>query len=164
MTDCRITITIRSMSNRATSGPELTRRAATRPALAVKPLTWPEPGQTGGPVRRLHAHNCVSCGATYECRGPGEIGYCAPVCQPCYWVELGSQLRIYKEVVTELERKRTGIERRIGKAVCRSVAARRRKMRNDASLLVAFGNILSTQPPSKFAGLSTEAQGGGSHE
>jgi len=92
------------------------------------------------------------------------MGYCTPVCQPCYWIELGSQLRIYKEIVAELERKRIEIERRIGKGFCQNAAAHRRKMSNDASLLVAFGNVLSTQPASEFAGLSTENQGGGSHE
>jgi hypothetical protein len=151
------------MSNGASASPEPASRATTRPALAIKPLPWPEPGQAHGPARRRHAHSCLSCGATYECRGPEEIGYCAPVCQPCYWIELGSQLRIYKEVVTELERKRSGIERRLGKGFCRSAAARRRKMRNDASLFVAFGKVVSTQPAHKFAGLNTEAQGGGSH-
>ncbi len=111
-----------------------------------------------------HMHICLSCGVTYVCGGPEEMGYCAPVCQPCYWIELGSQLRIYKEIVTELERKRIGIERRIGKRFCQNAAAHRRKMRNHASLLVAFGNVLATQPASEFAGLSTENQGGGSHE
>jgi hypothetical protein len=130
----------------------------------IKPLPWPEPGQARGSARKRHAHNCLSCGAAYECRGPEEIGYCAPVCQPCYWMELGSQLRIYKEVVTELERKRSGIERRIGKGFCRSTAARRRKMRNDASLLLAFGNVLTPQhPANNIAAMNTEAQGGGSH-
>ena len=79
-------------------------------------------------------------------------------------MELGLQLRIYKEVVTELERKRSGIERRIGKGSCRSAATRRRKMRNDASVLLAFGNVLTSQHPvSNFTALNTEAQGGGSH-
>jgi hypothetical protein len=67
-------------------------------------------------------------------------------------------------MVSELERKRTEIERRIGKEFCRTAAARRRKIKNDANLLAAFGNILSMpQSPSELGRLSTEAQGGGSH-
>jgi hypothetical protein len=151
------------MSNGATARLGLANRTPNRSALAIKPLPWPEPGQALSFARKPHAHNCLSCGAQYECRGPEEIGYCAPVCQPCYWIELGSQLRAYKEVVTQLERKRTGIERRIGKGSCRTAAARRRKMRNEAGLLAAFGNVVSTQPAPKMAALKTVAQGGGSH-
>jgi hypothetical protein len=76
---------------------------------------------------------------------------------------LGSQLRIYKEFVAQLERKRTGIERRIGKGSCRTAVSRRRKISNHAAILAAFGNILSTQPAANFAGLNAEAQGGGPH-
>ena len=152
------------MSNGESARPEPAGGATMHSALAIKPLPWPEARQFGDPTLERHAHQCLSCGATYECRGPEEIGYCAPVCQPCYWMELGSQLRIYKEVVAELERKRSGIERRIGKGVCRSAAARRRKAKCDAGLVVAFGNLLSTQPAPEFARPTTEAQGGGSHE
>ena len=110
------------------------------------------------------AHHCGACGAAYECEGPGELGSCAPVCPPCYWIELGSQLRIYQEMVRELERRRSDIEHRVGKGACLSAAARRRKLRNDhASLLVAFGNVMSTQPSAQMARLNLEAQGG-SHE
>ncbi len=79
-------------------------------------------------------------------------------------MELGSQLRIYKEVVTELTRQRNAIERRFGKEICRNAVARRRKTTTDAGLLVAFGNVLSIEPAANTAGLTTEAQGGGSHE
>jgi len=130
----------------------------------IHPLRWTSPGEAVTAVERHHAHNCLTCGAAYECPGPEEIGYCNPICQPCYWIELGSQLRIYQEVVTELRRKRVGIERRVGKAVCHSAAAFRRKTKTDASLLVAFGNLLNTQPATPFPGLHSEAQEGGSHE
>ena len=120
MTDCRITITIGSMRNSISASgvsPEITRR---------------------------HVHRCITCGGRYECQGPAETGDCAPVCQPCYWIELGAQLRIYKEVVAELEGKQLEIENRIGINTCRTAAAQRRKMRGDAGLLVAFGNVLDT--------------------
>jgi hypothetical protein len=151
------------MSNGVGASPQSVKPAATRSALAIKPLPWPAPGHAATRALTRHAHNCVACGATYQCRGPGEIGYCAPVCQPCHWIELGAQLRIYQEVISALRRQRTGIERRIGKVVCRSAAARRRKLKTAAGLLVAFGNVLSTQPPTKLPGLRAEAQGGGSH-
>jgi hypothetical protein len=64
------------------------------------------------------------------------------VCQPCYWIELSAQVRIYKEIVAELQCKRSEIEQRIGKDICRTAAARRREQRSDAGLLVAFGNVL----------------------
>jgi hypothetical protein len=164
LTDCRITITIGSMSNGVGTSPQSVKRAATRSALVINPLPWPEPGRAAIRALTRHAHNCLACGATYECRGPGEIGYCAPVCQPCHWIELGSQLRIYQEVISALRRKRTTIERRIGRGFCRSAAAHRRKIKTDAGLLVAFGNVLSTQPAASLAGMRREAREGGSHE
>jgi hypothetical protein len=140
------------MSSGVTVSEETARRVPARSAFAPMPLS-----------SGRHAHHCLACGAKYECRGPEEIGYCAPVCPPCYWIELGSQLRIYKQVVSELERKRSGIERRIGKDICKTAAARRRKLKTDASLLVAFGNLLSTQ--STLSGEPcSEGQGGGSHD
>jgi hypothetical protein len=128
------------------------------PALPLRPLPWPEASQARGAAGKRHAHSCLCCGATYDCLGPEEIGYCAPVCQPCYWIQLSSQLRVYKEVVTELERQRAGIERRVGMGICRRAGARHRKMKNHANLLVAFGQVLSTQGPMpKFTRPGTEA-------
>ena len=112
------------------------------------------------PTRRAHAHNCLCCGAMYACEGPEETGFCAAVCEPCRWIELGSQLQVYKEVVAAMERKRTRIERRVGKAACHSAYARRNKMKTNANLLVAFGNVISTQIHTPEC---TNAQGGGSH-
>ena len=104
-------------------------------------------------ITRQHVHTCITCGSRYKCRGPEATGDCAPVCQPCYWIELGAQLRIYKEVVAELENKRLEIEQRIGKDSCRTAAANRRKMRS-GGLLVAFGNVLDT---SRILGSPTDA-------
>jgi len=118
LTDCRITITIRSMRN-----------CTSAKMVSVN-------------ITRRHVHSCLTCGGRYECRGPEETGDCAPVCQPCYWIELGAQVRIYKEIVAELECKRLEIEQRIGKDTCRTAAARRREPRSNAGLLVAFGNVL----------------------
>lgn len=135
----------------------------THPALAIKPLPWPD-AEAGDAACEPHAHRCLVCTDIYECRGPEEIGSCAPVCQPCYWIELGSQLGIYQEMVADLERKRNAIERRLGSEVCRRAAARRGKGIPDASLLMAFGNLISVQPAPECAPLATELQGGGSHE
>jgi hypothetical protein len=150
------------MSNGVTASRNPARRVRTEDDLALKPLPWPL--LSDSPALGPHRHHCLSCGSAYRCQGPVEVGYCAPVCPPCHWIELGSQLRIYKEMVTELERTRSGIERRIGKAVCRNAAARRRKVKANASLLVAFGNVLSMPPAPKSAGPSMEAQREGSHE
>jgi hypothetical protein len=153
------------MSNGSSASPKPAGTATTRPVSEGRPRRWLQSGPAEGPALGRHTHHCVSCGAAYECRGPTEIGYCAPVCQPCHWIELGTQLRVYKEVVTELERRRSGIERRIGKEACQSAAARRRKMRNNrASLLVAFGNVLSAPPALGFTRLNSETQEGGSDE
>jgi hypothetical protein len=105
-------------------------------------------------ITRHHVHRCVTCGARYQCRGLEASGDCAPVCQPCYWIELGAQLRIYKEVVAELEAKRLEIENQIGIDTCRTAAAQRRKMRGDAELLVAFGNVFDT---SRILGMEKDA-------
>ena len=135
------------MRNGESAGWEAAKGATTQAALA-----------NGVAARSPHAHRCLACDAPYDCPGPDEIGYCAPVCQPCYWMELGSQLRIYEEMVAELRRKRTEIERRLGKAICRTAAARRQNVKTDASLLVAFGKVFSTQSANILPGLRSEAQ------
>jgi hypothetical protein len=111
----------------------------------------------GTPNGGVHAHNCLCCGARYLCDGPEETGFCSAVCQPCRWVELGSQLKIYREMVAELQRKRTRIAHKVGRAACENAYARRRKMNPNASLLVAFGNVMDTHIQ------CSNAQGGGSH-
>jgi hypothetical protein len=105
-------------------------------------------------ITRRHVHSCLTCGGRYQCLGREETGDCAPVCQPCYWIEIGAQLRIYKEVVVELEGKRLEIENRLGINTCRTAAAQRRQMRGDAGLLVAFGNVLET---SRILGIEKDA-------
>ncbi len=141
------------MLNGESASREAANRATTQAALAG-----------GVPARAPHAHRCLACAATYDCPDAEEIGYCTPVCQPCYWMELGSQLRIYEEMVAELRRKRAEIEHRIGKAVCRTAAARRHNIKTDANLLVAFGSVFGTQFTNILPGLRTEAHEGGSHE
>jgi len=108
--------------------------------------------------RQVHAHSCLCCGARYLCDGPQETGFCCAVCEPCRWVELGSQLKIYRAIVAEMERKRTRIAHKVGRAACENAHARRRKLKTNASLLVAFGNVMSTHIQS-----GSNAQGGGSH-
>jgi hypothetical protein len=152
------------MSNGVSASRESVRSVVTLVAPAIEPLANLESGPAIGRAGKPHAHHCLTCGVSFACRGPEEIGSCEPICQPCYWIELGSQLRVYREVVSELQRKRLGIERRIGKAVCHRAAARRRKVKTDASLLVAFGKVLNTQPATEFAALRSEAHGGGPHD
>ncbi|MFZ0888998.1 MAG: hypothetical protein WA005_11140, partial [Candidatus Binataceae bacterium] len=73
----------------------------------MKPLPWPPAELTPRQAQEAHAHRCVACAAEFRCPGPDEAGFCAPVCPPCYWVELGQQLRIYRSVVTALSRRRS---------------------------------------------------------
>jgi hypothetical protein len=108
----------------------------------------------------VHAHNCLCCGARYLCEGPEETGFCSAVCEPCRWVELGSQLKIYREMIAELQHKRACIAHKVGRAACENAYARRRKMNTNASLLVAFGNVMS---PHSQLPVCANAQGGGSH-
>ncbi len=149
------------MPNGESAGRKPVGTATTHPTLAIKSLPWPDGAEADD---EPHAHQCLTCACIYACRGPEETGLCTPVCQPCYWIELGLQLGIYQEMVADLERKRSEIERRLGSEVCLQAAARRSKARNDANLLVAFGNLISIQPAPECTRLSTELQGGGSHE
>lgn len=113
-----------------------------RQGLRIEPLPWPPADGTIRKARRPHGHECLTCGAEFECVGPDETGFCAPVCPPCYWIELGWQLRLYESMVDELARKRLAIQRRIGKAVCRAAKTRRRKVVAKGDLVAAFGTLV----------------------
>ena len=135
-------------------------------SLPIEPLLSAEGSETHGIARR-HAHYCAACANLYECPGLDEMGYCAPVCEPCCWIELGSQLRIYQEMVTELERKRRSIECRIGKDACDSAKTRRRDAQ-DHGLVIAFGNVFKLPRDIQVSAQDTsfcaqEAQGAASH-
>jgi len=99
-------------------------------ALPLLPLPCPDPAE--GLIRaalRLHAHECASCGARYRCAGAGETGFCAPLCAPCHWVELGGQLNAYRAIVSALERKHRQIEKSTGRAAClRALESKRRRI------------------------------------
>jgi hypothetical protein len=108
----------------STLGVSRSRAVRARTIRELKPLPWPPPDLGPARARRPHAHRCTACAAVFSCPGPDDTGLCAPVCSPCYWVELSRQLRIYKAVVLALGRKR----RRIGKAACLRAQALRRKL------------------------------------
>ena len=112
--------------------------------LRIVPLSSPIASKPNARTRP-HAHHCAGCDSIFECGGADEMGYCPPVCGGCYWIELGSQLRIYKEMVTELERKRRSIEERIGKSGCKAAERRRREARGQ-DVVVAFGNVFKSSP------------------
>src|SRR5690348_5795946 len=118
--------------------------ARPRRTLKIEPLPWPAPGVSTAAARRPHGHRCASCADTFECPGPEAIGTCTPICQPCYWLELGSQLRLYREIVEEISQKRREIEQRVGKHACHVAEIRRRKGKG-APLLLAFGNVMLQQ-------------------
>jgi hypothetical protein len=96
-------------------------------ALALLPLPCPDPADDAvHAAPRPHAHRCASCGAIYRCAGADETGFCAPVCAPCYWVELGGQLTAYRAIVAALERKRRQLEKSAGRERCARALERRR--------------------------------------
>jgi hypothetical protein len=108
--------------------------------LAQRPLPWPPAGVSRRRALAIHAHRCVGCGADFRCPGPDDTGLCAPVCPPCYWFELGMQLKVYSAVVAALSRRRTEIERRIGSAACRNVQRKRQRLSREQKLMAAFPN------------------------
>jgi hypothetical protein len=130
------------MRNDGASTPATLPTTETIASLTIEPIGSPAASKPRRNAPR-HAHQCSACESIYECRGADETGYCAPVCAPCYWVALGSQLSIYQEMVTELERKRSSIEHRIGKDACRAAEARRRDTYG-RGLVVAFGNVFDS--------------------
>jgi len=76
------------------------------PMLELLPLPCPDPGQAAaGAVLRPHSHHCAACGVRYRCAGAGDTGFCAPLCAPCYSIELGRQLSAYQTMVAAPERK-----------------------------------------------------------
>jgi len=116
-------------------------RNGTSPAQAaagIKPLPWPPPGLGRRRALAPHAHRCAGCAADFQCPGPDETGLCAPVCPPCYWFELGLQVKIYSAVVAALTRRRAGIERTIGNAACKRAQIMRRRLSRQGKLAAAF--------------------------
>ncbi len=109
--------------------------------LELRPLPWPTADTTAGDARKPHAHHCFTCSAVYACPGPDETGLCTPVCSPCYWVELGAQLRLYKAMVASLIRKRARLERCAGSRACRQAQRHRRELLRRADLLTGFGGL-----------------------
>lgn len=115
---------------------------ASKGALKIEPLPWPAAQVPNETAHLRHGHRCIACANTFECQGPEETGFCTPVCQPCYWVELGTQLRVYREVVSELARKSKEIEQRVGREAIRVAEARRLKTSARADVLVALDSVL----------------------
>jgi hypothetical protein len=122
----------------AADGPTASRRRAVAPLARAANLTDPTPGGKHG-----HVHRCSTCGEAYQCAGPDETGRCAPVCAACYWVELGSQLRIYRSVVAELTRKRRALGKTVGRAACARAKRSRGKFAQHARLLAGFGQVVA---------------------
>jgi hypothetical protein len=122
-------------------------RSANERDFRIEPLPWPAPGIGMRAARRRHGHRCVACGAEFLCTGPEETGCCAPVCPPCYWIELGSQLRVYHSVADALERKRCTIERRVGSEACRAARLRRRKFQVAQGMIAGLGTLLLQAGP-----------------
>ncbi|MGH7949065.1 MAG: hypothetical protein ACREQF_07575, partial [Candidatus Binataceae bacterium] len=102
---------------------------------------WPSVEVSARDARRPHAHRCFTCCAVYACPGPAETGLCAPVCPPCYWVELGVQERFYEAMVAAFIRKRAKLERRVGARACRNAQRERRALLRRADLVAGLGGV-----------------------
>jgi hypothetical protein len=125
-------------------------------AAGIKPLPWPPAGASRRRALAPHAHRCAGCAADFRCPGPDETGLCAPVCPPCYWFQLGLQLKIYSAVVSALSRRRDRIEREIGSAACKRAQAMRKRLSRDSKLMAAFrtghnGAHRNGRPPQPLA-------------
>jgi hypothetical protein len=120
-----------------------TRGQPRRWAPALPLVALPCPAVNSSTPRGPHGHRCTTCGDTYRCPGPDDTGFCAPVCAPCYWVELGAQLRVYRAVVAALARKRRAMERAAGRAACLAAGRERRRRRHAGQLVVGFGRVVS---------------------
>jgi len=130
---------ISAISRHSGGATRANRRANRR--LELRPLPWPTTGMTAGAARKPHAHRCFNCSAVYACPGPDGTGLCTPVCSPCYWVELGVQLRRYQAMVASLIGKRARLERRAGSRACRQAQRQRRELLRQADLLTGFGGL-----------------------
>ncbi len=126
------------MRSRETNGAAAGRNGHAGVPAGIKPLPWPPAGMARRRALAPHAHRCAGCGADFRCPGPDDTGLCAPVCRPCYWFELGLQLKIYSAVVAALGRRRDRIEREIGTAACKRAQAARRQLSRNSKLMAAF--------------------------
>ncbi len=77
---------------------------------------------------------------------------CAPVCAACYWVELGSQLRVYRTVVAELTRKRRAMEKVAGREACVRAQRSRSRFASRGPLLTGFGQVVALHSESGGSG------------
>ena len=73
------------------------------------------------------------------------------MCAPCYWVELGSQLKVYRAIVAEISRKRREMEKIAGRTACQMAEQRRRPLGRAGSLLAGFGKVVTRNPPREMA-------------
>jgi len=122
--------------------PQVTTRMTSAEELEILPLPWPAPGADLRLARRPHRHRCVNCPSHYLCAGPDETGECVPLCGPCLWVELGSQLKMYQSMANEIDRRRRKIEEQIGSAECRRAQMLRRNLLRDSSVVAGFGRVV----------------------
>jgi len=117
------------------------------PALALLPLPCPDPATPQAVPLRAHGHRCAGCGAAYRCPGPDETGFCPPLYAPCYWVELGTQLKVYRAVVAAMSRKRREMEKIAGRTACQAAEHRRRRFGRAGSLVAGFGKVVVPSRP-----------------
>ncbi|MHB8381254.1 MAG: hypothetical protein ACYDC3_02770 [Candidatus Binataceae bacterium] len=118
--------TLRSLSAARGSLPAADSSGA-ESALAVLPLPCPDPSRLSRAPLRPHAHQCAGCGVHYRCVGVGDTGFCAPMCAPCYLVELDAQLAAYRAIVASLERERRRLEKSAEPAACLQALENKRR-------------------------------------
>lgn len=136
---------------RATDGSGTGRRGVTRGGPAGPPPGAGFDEMRGHPECR-HEHRCMTCGEIFRCGGPDDTGECAPICAACYWVELGSQLRIYRAMVAELAGKRRTLGRLAGRRACLRAQRSRRNFAQTAHLISGFGTVVAAHGAGAAAG------------
>ena len=119
-----------------------TARIDRRKELEILPLPWPSSDADSRTARRNHRHRCVNCPDYYICGGPDESGECLPLCGPCLWVELGTQLRMYQSMANAIDRRRRRLQTRLGSAVCRRAQTMRRNLLRRSNVLAGFGRVI----------------------
>ena len=135
------------------------------------PLPWPPAGVSAREARRPHGHRCIICSEIYRCAGPDSSGECAPLCGPCLWVELGTQVRMYQSMADTIDRRRRKIEQQVGSSKCRKAQSHRRSQLQASNVVAGFGRVMlkraqhgsnnnGNKAASEFLQLDSSSEGG----
>jgi hypothetical protein len=129
---------------------QATTRSGRGKELETFPLPWPAPDTDSRAAHREHRHRCVNCANAYLCAGPDDTGECVPLCGPCLWVELGTQLKMYQSMADEIGRRRRKVEQRVGSSACRRAQMLRRHLLRESNVVAGFGRVVLKRDESEL--------------